>query len=174
MVKWFQVEVSLPGNYLLIAYENRFKKLLQDFVLNDKIVKLSRGERVKPCSTFVLALVRLAPISSFLAVILDSHAFNPSSSASFLFWDYLHRTKLTAVTTAWDVFISWPAWCASFMPWISSDLKGRDIQSYCCLPDVLPTSVCLFSGQEVFRKLPIRLLLWKVTLKPLFFFGQTA
>lgn len=44
MVKWFQIEVSLLGSYLLIAYKNQFKKLLQDFILDDKIVKWSRRE----------------------------------------------------------------------------------------------------------------------------------
>lgn len=58
----------------MITYK---KRSLQDFVLGDNMMKLSRKEGAKPHSTFVLALVGLAsvfpssPLEFWILVHLD-------------------------------------------------------------------------------------------------------
>lgn len=104
-------------------------------------------------------------LANLLSVISVCHALKPSPFTSFLFLGGLPWAKLLALT-ARAASVSWPGWGASFLVWICTDLKGRRIQSYCCLPDTLTTSGCLFPDQGlVFRKLPIQLLFGKATLK---------
>ena len=104
---------------------------------------------------------------------LDFHALKPRLLLD-MFWGYLHWGKIIVVITAWDVFDSWlvsGVWvsCLGF-PVIWKAVILRAIAAYQMFCQLLSV---MFSGEEVFRKLPVQLLHWKVILTH-YFFGQTA
>lgn len=64
--------------------KNQFKKFLRDFVVDDRIVKLSRGES-KTTIKFCPHSHSFSPRFLFPHCNFDSHALKPGASASFLF-----------------------------------------------------------------------------------------
>lgn len=136
--------------------KNQFKKFLQDFVVDDKTVTLSRRES-KATIKFCACSHSFSPCFLFPHCNFDSHALKPGISASFLFGvskaQGCHHCLGCSSLDLADVQVSGLGFPGI---WKSETIRAIAAnQMFCQPPNVLWTS----SFQE-----PIQLLLWKVTL----------